>query len=205
MSKPKPRAIPWHLMPLQPPPPSRTASSLSRDSPLLRRAASDGTGTANVRDIYLRQGADEAYGVPLAAVRAVAKAIGKNHALGLELWKTGVHEARIVACSILDARTLTEKEARALIGSARYAIMNDELVSRVITEAPFAAELGVALRAEKDDYLRRAGWKILSSRIADGHEARASGATRDEPAAVLARLEKEMPSAPFRVKEGMNY
>jgi len=39
-------------------------------------------------------------GVPVPAIRALAKKTGKNHLLALELWKTGVHEARLLASMV---------------------------------------------------------------------------------------------------------
>lgn len=155
------------------------------------------TGAENVRQIYLRQGAERAHGVPLAAVRALAGEIGTNHALALDLWKTAIHEERVVACMTLDPHALTEKEARALVASITYPIIGDELVSRVIAQAPFAEALGASFRDAKEDFARRAGWKILAERVSAGLE-------RDVDA-ILDRLEREMPEAPFRAKEGMNF
>lgn len=157
----------------------------------------EGWGAENVRQIYLRQGAERAYGVMLGKVRELAGTLGKDHALGLALWETEAHEARVLACMVMDPAALTKKEARALIASVHYPILCDELVSRLVSEAPFAKELGESLREGKGDFERRAGWKILAERVAAGNEA--------DPKAILDVLERAMPDAPFRVKEGMNY
>ena len=52
----------------------------------------------------LRFGVDntKAYGTPVPELRKVAKTIKKDHALALELWDTGIHEARILATMIDD-------------------------------------------------------------------------------------------------------
>ena len=51
----------------------------------------------------------------LGKIRALAAELGMNHGLGLELWATGNHEARVLACMLLDPAALTVKEARALL------------------------------------------------------------------------------------------
>lgn len=44
---------------------------------------------------------DKTLGVPMPALRKLGKELGKDHALALALWDSGVHEARILA-SIVD-------------------------------------------------------------------------------------------------------
>ena len=51
-----------------------------------------------------------AFGVSMPDIRAVAKTCGVDHALALELWETGIHEARILATLVADPETLTEAE-----------------------------------------------------------------------------------------------
>jgi 3-methyladenine DNA glycosylase AlkD len=41
-------------------------------------------------------------GVPVAVLRPMAKQAGRDHQLALELWASGVHEARILATLIDD-------------------------------------------------------------------------------------------------------
>jgi 3-methyladenine DNA glycosylase AlkD len=49
-----------------------------------------------------------AVGVSMPNLRAVAKACGVDHTLALELWETGIHEARILATLVADPETLTD-------------------------------------------------------------------------------------------------
>jgi 3-methyladenine DNA glycosylase AlkD len=49
-----------------------------------------------------------ALGVSMPNIRAIAKACGVDHALALGLWKTGIHEARILATLVADPEALTE-------------------------------------------------------------------------------------------------
>ena len=51
-----------------------------------------------------------ALGVSMPNIRAIAKACGVDHALALGLWKTGIHEARILATLVADPEALTEAQ-----------------------------------------------------------------------------------------------
>ncbi len=53
---------------------------------------------------------DNAFGVSIRELREIAKPIRRDHALALELWNTGMHEARLLATIIADADRLTEAE-----------------------------------------------------------------------------------------------
>ncbi|MGA9523541.1 MAG: DNA alkylation repair protein [Myxococcaceae bacterium] len=157
-------------------------------------------GDEKVRQRYVRDGAgDNVFGVLLGKIRALAGALGTNHPLGLELWATGNHEARILACMLLDPAALTEKEARALLEPLSNPTLVDELVGRVLVHAPVAEGLQARWMDGRKELPRRAGWKILAGRIARGF------AKDLDVGATLARIERELPSAPYRVKEGINY
>jgi len=52
----------------------------------------------------------KALGVKVPLIRQIAKKSGKNHELGLELWKTDIHEARLLATMIENPKMITEKQ-----------------------------------------------------------------------------------------------
>lgn len=157
-------------------------------------------GDEKVRLRHVRNGAgDDVFGVLLGKIRGLAETLGTNHPLGLELWTTGNHEARILACMVLDPDALTEKEARALLEPLSNPVLVDELVGRVLVKARIAARLQERWMDGSDELPRRAGWRILAGRIERGW-------VKDlDVAATLARIERELPPAPYRVKEGINY
>ena len=51
-----------------------------------------------------------AHGISAPVLHALAKRIGRNHALGLELWATGIHEARVLATLLGEPEKVTAKE-----------------------------------------------------------------------------------------------
>jgi len=52
---------------------------------------------------------EQRLGVSVPDMRKLAKEIGRNHKLALDLWRTGIAEARIVAAMVGDPAKLTEE------------------------------------------------------------------------------------------------
>jgi 3-methyladenine DNA glycosylase AlkD len=51
-----------------------------------------------------------ALGVSIPTLRKMAKEIGKNHMLALELWDSGIHEARILASMIAEPQLISSQQ-----------------------------------------------------------------------------------------------
>src|SRR5690242_15131449 len=52
----------------------------------------------------------KAYGISVPQLRDISKKIGSDHELALELWNSGIHEARIVAGMIDDPSQVSEAQ-----------------------------------------------------------------------------------------------
>ena len=51
-----------------------------------------------------------ALGISMTKLRAIAKEIGRDHDLALELWTSGIHEARLLATIIDDPSLVTKQQ-----------------------------------------------------------------------------------------------
>lgn len=49
---------------------------------------------------------EKAFGISVKTLREIAKRVGKNHSLALDLWATSYHEARLLAVFLADKREL---------------------------------------------------------------------------------------------------
>ncbi len=65
-------------------------------------------GTAKNRKIYARHGVGEdMIGVSFTNLKALAERIKTDHALAQQLWKTGTHDARVLATMLADSNAVT--------------------------------------------------------------------------------------------------
>ena len=90
-------------------------------------------GTEATRKAYAKQGAgNRLFGVKMGDLRALAKPLKKQHALGLALWDSGWFEARVLATMLLDPKQLTEAECIRLAESCDASPVVDKLTGNVL-------------------------------------------------------------------------
>jgi hypothetical protein len=78
--------------------------------------------------------------VRIPDLRGLARHIGTDHHLALALWKTGMHEARILACLIDDRERVTEAQVERYPSLRRAAIeAADRIPGRGTRAARWAA------------------------------------------------------------------
>lgn len=156
-------------------------------------------GDEKVRARSVRAGGDaNQFGVLSGDLRKLAKKLKTNHALGLALWETGNMDARMLAILLLEPRKLTAAELDCLVRSGRPAQVADWLNAYIVKVHPEKESFRVQWMEDADPWAARAGWALTAERIgksADGLDL----------AAMLTRLEKEMPAAPPEVQWTMNY
>ncbi|MGE0552451.1 MAG: DNA alkylation repair protein [Gemmatimonadales bacterium] len=159
----------------------------------LEKHAKDGTAR-----IYRRHGArDPVLGVSYAAMKTLLKRLGTDHDLARALWKTGVHEARVVATKVADPARLSRAEVeRWLDGVSDYIVADalSGLVARVPDGLAWASEW---IESEAE-FVSAAGWNVLNVRALEG------GLSEAEAKRLLARIKKGIKRAPNRTRYAMN-
>jgi 3-methyladenine DNA glycosylase AlkD len=106
---------------------------------------------------------EHALGVPMAKIQAVAKALGRDHALGAALWETGVYEARMVACMIDDPAAVTpEQMDRWRADFDNWAIV-DTVAFKLFDQVPHAFGRVDAWATLNNEFGRRAAFALLAS------------------------------------------
>lgn len=58
---------------------------------------------------------EKAFGVSMPLLRQIAKKLGKSHSLALQLWASGIHKARILACLVEEPALVSEDQVEAWV------------------------------------------------------------------------------------------
>jgi 3-methyladenine DNA glycosylase AlkD len=156
-------------------------------------------GSASLRKTYAKQGAGEkVFGVKMGDLRALAKGLKKQHALGLALWDSGWFEARVLATLLLDPKQLTEGECVRLTESCDSSPILDKLTDNVLEETKLSEALCARWIDSTEPLLGRAGWNLMTAAVQKDKK----GALDLD--ALLAKIEAELPATPRPKKEAMN-
>ena len=149
--------------------------------------------------VYVKQGVgDRVFGVKMGDLRAMAKPWKRQHALAQALWDAGWYEMRVLAAYTFDPRQLDEAACVRLAESCDSTAVLDKLTDNVLAETPVAAQLRARWLDSDDPLLGRAGWNLMTDAVQKDKQ----GAI--DLAALMAKIEAELPAAPRPQKEAMN-
>ena len=102
-------------------------------------------------------------GVSIPRLRAMAKRIGTDHALALELWASGIHEARMLAGFIDDPAMVTETQIERWAKDFDSWDVCDQVCSNLFDKTPFAYEKTAAWSAREEEFVKRAGFVLMAA------------------------------------------
>lgn len=106
---------------------------------------------------------DSALGVTVSELRAIARRIGRDHALASALWDTGIHEARILATIVDEPERVTEAQAESWVADVRSWDLCDGLCGNLLDRTPFALDKAVEWSARDEEFVRRAGFVLIAT------------------------------------------
>jgi 3-methyladenine DNA glycosylase AlkD len=103
-----------------------------------------------------------AFGIKLPILRAIAKPYKKNHTLALELWKTGYHEARLMAIFIDDPKLLTVEQMESWMKDFNSWDIVDQACSHLFCKHPEAYDKVIEWAQLEPEYERRTAFALLA-------------------------------------------
>jgi len=106
---------------------------------------------------------DRALGVRVPVIRDIAKMHKKDHGLALALWKTGIHEARLLASMVDDPSELTENQMEAWVKDFDSWDVCDQCVMNLFDSAPNAYEKAIEWSEREEEFVKRAGFALMAS------------------------------------------
>ena len=102
-------------------------------------------------------------GISIYVLRPIAKQIGKDHKVALELWATGIHEARLLAGFIDDPEQVTEKQMEAWAAEFDSWDIVDQVCSSLFDQTPFAYSKAIEWSSREEEFVKRAGFVLMAA------------------------------------------
>lgn len=163
-------------------------------------AALEKAGTEQNVKTYRRHGAKgDLFGVSFADLGKLKKQIKTDQALAEQLWETGNVDARTLAAMIADPSKLTKATAERWVRDLDYHAPVD-YVAATVAKAPFARELMIKWMKSSSEYVRQAGYSVLSAMLKNGAEEISDA----DCLGYLKTIEKEIHSSANRARSTMN-
>lgn len=108
----------------------------------------------------------KAFGVSAPNLRALAKEIKKQtkdrHKLALELWETGIHEARAIAYLIDDPKEVTEIQMESWVKDFDNWAICDGTCGHLFCRSEFAYKKVLEWSEREEEFIKRAGIVLIA-------------------------------------------
>jgi len=101
-------------------------------------------------------------GVSVPQIREMAGKIGKNHALAQELWKSGIHEARILAGFVDEPHSVTEEQMETWVSEFDSWDVCDNVSGSLFDKTELAYEKAAEWSSRKEEFVKRAGFALMA-------------------------------------------
>jgi 3-methyladenine DNA glycosylase AlkD len=132
-------------------------------------------GMANANDVLgmARFGinADRALGIRIPELRRMAKAIGRDQGLSLDLWSSGIHEARLLAAYVGDPALVTEDQMERWARDFDSWDVCDQVCMNLFDKTPHAYDKAVEWSRRHEEFVKRAAYALMASLAAHDKSA----------------------------------
>jgi 3-methyladenine DNA glycosylase AlkD len=101
-------------------------------------------------------------GVSIPDLRKMAKELGQDHKLALELWKTGIAEARLVAAMTDDPEKLTEGQMEDWVKGINSWDVCDQVCMNLFEKVPLAWKKIIDWSEREEEFVKRAAFALIA-------------------------------------------
>jgi 3-methyladenine DNA glycosylase AlkD len=141
-----------------------------------------------------------AFGVSMSTMQPLAKRLGTDHSLAAVLWKSGWHEARILAALVEDPRQVTPQQMNAWAADFDNWAICDTTCLRLFGRTPFAWEKARQWSTSPREFVKRAAFALMAS-LAGGDKTASNAQFLD----LLPLIEQGAHDERNFVKKGVNW
>jgi 3-methyladenine DNA glycosylase AlkD len=122
-------------------------------------------GTKREVDALTRYGIQttRAFGVPMRTILSLAKRVGKDHRLALDLWASGWYEARLLAALVDDPHLVTRRQMNAWAADFDNWAVCDAVCFHLFDRTPFAWGKVRTWATSRREFVKRAAFWMMAS------------------------------------------
>jgi 3-methyladenine DNA glycosylase AlkD len=120
-------------------------------------------GIRNWQRIGAQTGTLKSFGIGLTVLRKLAKQIGRDHALALELWNSDLYDAKTIGLLIDDPKEITREQAEAQVDQLQEGLLAHVFSScdAALAKTAFVVELASDWMSSRDVERRCCGYGLL--------------------------------------------
>jgi len=107
--------------------------------------------------------AGASFGVSAPKLHAMAKAIGRDHRLAGQLWKTGIHDARLLAALVDDSSRVTGPQMERWVRQFRSWDVCDNCCGVLFDKTLVARRKAMEWSFADAEYVKRAGFVMMAA------------------------------------------
>ena len=105
---------------------------------------------------------EQRLGVSVRAMRKIAKEAGRDHQLALDLWRTGIPEAMIVASMVDVPQEVTEEQMEEWVGDFSSWDVCDQACMNLLEKVPLAWQKILEWSEREEEFVRRAAYALIA-------------------------------------------
>lgn len=139
-------------------------------------------------------------GVSVVTLRKIAKEVGRSHGLALDLWKSGIHEARMLAALVDEVDKTTPKQMDAWVRDFDSWDICDSACLHLFRKTEFARDKALEWSKKDSEFVRRAGFALMATLAV--HEAKMQDSDFEE---FFKRIAAEATDERNFVKKAVNW
>lgn len=104
-----------------------------------------------------------ALGISVAVLRKLAKSYRKDHELALQLWDSGIHEARLMAIFIDDPAKVTVQQFDEWSHEVNSWDLCDQMCMNLFSLTPFAEQKAHEYAQSEEEFVKRVAFALIAT------------------------------------------
>jgi 3-methyladenine DNA glycosylase AlkD len=105
---------------------------------------------------------DKMLGISMPAIRSIGKEIGKDHKFALRLWRSGYHEARILASIVDDPLKVTSRQMDEWTSEFDSWGVCDQVCMNLFGDTKYAYQKAFKWSSSSKEFIKRAGYTMMA-------------------------------------------